>query len=452
MKRICISLFFSFFVLFSLSSTERTETDRRLDIIRFGTETEINALIQTVRNEGINLLDTRLETELVTLFQSTRNTSILTGLLGFFASEEKKGLEDRAIRIVAGRDEEANATVLGALDYLGRVNATQATEVIMGLLDTDEERFLDSGFRALGRVARNSDVKDQVADYIIDFYENRNYPDQNRRTMIVALGETGSKIGIELLSSIAENNDDRPSIRMAALEALSKIGDNSGLSPLIRAVNAPDPNVRSTAIVSLAPFSGKEVEDAILEGFRDSFFRSRLGAARASGERKMSSAIPYLQFRAENDDVPTVRDEAIRALGEIGTSESKSVLEALFNERKNPSRVRILAAEMLIAGDPENYAERVIEEMDEARRLRQTPLYNGFLRAISLAKTQKVEGLVKRFLDSGDVIEKSFALDMTLNNEFRSFAPEIRLLLNGRNAALSRKAEATLEKLGLARS
>jgi hypothetical protein len=183
-----------------------------------------------------------------------------------------------------------------------------------------------------------------------------------------------------------------------------------------------------------------------------SYFRTRLGAAKAAGERKLNGAVPYLRFRAEYDEVPTVKEASIKALGAIWDGESKTVLEKLFSDRKTSDRTRILAAEMLIQNDPGGYTDRVIEEMDDAQKRNQKALYNGFLKDVCAGKTGKLEGLVRRFLSSGGVVEKSYALDMILTNEFKSFAAEIRLLADEKNSGIARKAKAVLEKLGLPQS
>lgn len=429
----------------------KSETDQRMDTIQYGTETEIAALIQTLKTENRELMDESLETALINLSQTTRNQNILTGMLSFFGERNRKGLEDRAIRAIKERDDEAHSTVLGAIDYLGKVKASEAIAPLEELLDAQETRYADYAIRALGRAANgNAGEMDAVAAYLMDWYTNRNPPEENRWEIVVAIGETGSKEGIDLLSELAKNNDERPVVRMAALEGLAKIGDEAGLEAILQGVSATDPNVRSAAVGALGPFSGSQVDEAILESFRDSYFRTRLGAIKAAGTRKLSGAIPYLRYRAEKDEVLTIRDEALKALGAIGTGESRTVLEELFSERKTSDRVRALAAEMLIQNDAGTYADKVIAELDDAKKRNQTALYNGFLKAISAAKTGKVEDLARRFLSSGGAIEKSYALDMTLTNEFRSLAPEIRgLLEDKKNSGLARKAVATLEKLGI---
>jgi HEAT repeat protein len=430
-------------------SAGKPEEDKRLDTVKYGTETEIASLIQTLKGENEALMDARLEAELIGLSQNTRNQNILTGLLGFFGEAEKTGLEDRALRALAERDGEASATVLSAIDYLGKVRSSKAVAPLEALLDADESRYMNAAFRALGRASKGSGQEDQAADYLADFYTNRNPPDQSRWEIAAALGETGSAQGLPLLSEIAQNSGERPVVRMAALEGLAKIGDKRGLAPILGALSGSDPNVRAAAVGALGPFSGQEVDTAILESFRDSYYRARIGAAKAAGQRKLAGAAPYLQYRAEYDEVPAVKDEAVKALGAIGNSESAAILAALFAERKTGDRVRILAAETLVALDAGTYAEKVVTELDDAKKRNQTGLYNGLLKAVSAARTGRLEDAARRFLNSGGVVEKSCALDMAVLNGFRSLAPEIRQILEEKNSSLARKARAALEKLGI---
>jgi HEAT repeat protein len=427
------------------SPAGKTLEERRLDTIRYGTENEIAALIQTLKTENVTYLDN----ELILLVQKTLNRSILSGVFSFFGDRDQGGLEERAVRALRDWDIEAADTVTSAVDYLGKVKAAAAVEPLQALLRSAERRFMAVSLRALGRIGGgNPGIAGGIAEYLIDYDENRDIGDENRRELIVALGDTGSRKGIPLLAEIVENPDERATIKMAALGALSKIGDPEGLEAVLAGVSSTDPNVRAAAVSALGPFSGSEVDQAILEAFRDSYYRTRIGAAQAAGARKLTAAVPYLGYRAEQDEVPQVKDEAIRALGAIGNAESMTILENLFKERRSADRVRILAGEVLIRENPGRYAGTVVIELDEAKTRNQTALYNGLLRVVSLARTAAVEALTRRLLSSGGVIERSYALDMAANNDFRGLIEEIRPLTDPKNGSLARKAQDVLEKLG----
>ena len=426
----------------------RAAEQHRRDILHFGTETEIATLVQTLRNES----DTSLDEELIRIAEDTRNRNILAGIFNFFSDREESGLEDRAIRAIRERDYEANETIFSAVDYLGRVNAAEAIDTLKELISSRETRFLNNAIRALGRAANGSEQAYQAALFLLDYFNNRNPSNENQREIIVALGETRSDASLSFLVDMVRDEDERVVLRMAALDALSQIGDPAGEEAVVEAVASTDPAVRSAAIAALGPFSGEAAERAILDGFRDSYFRSRLGAARAAGERQLESAVPFLRFRAHNDDVPAVRDASIRALGAINNSEAMSILETLFSERRNADGVRVLAADMLLRNDADAFGTRVVTEMDYANSRRQTALYNGFIRVLTTAQSDSLEGLARRFISTGGIIERALALELIVNNEFRHLADEVRELLDETrtNAALARRARTTLERLGLA--
>jgi hypothetical protein len=328
----------------------------------------------------------------------------------------------------------------------------------MELLGTQERRFMNSAFRALGKASSSdSQLADETAEYLVDYYSNKEPGDDNRREVITSLGTTGSEKGVHLLIDIVSNTDERVPLRIAALDSLSKLGSVSGqdgLEAILACVSTNDPNVRSAAVAALGPFSGEDVDNVILDAFRDSYYRTRAAAAHASRERRLAAAVPYLKFRAEHDEVPNIRDDSIRALGAIANDEAVGILEGLFLERKNSDRVRLVSGEMLMknAAVNGNYFNRLVIEMDEAKRKNQTALYNGFLKIAGETKlgsgSQDMENIARRLL-SGGVIERLYGLDMAANNGLTGLASEVKAQLNEKNESIARKARQTAEKLGV---
>ena len=443
-------LFFLLFIFLSFFAyAQGVEVSRRATI-QYGTETEIAALIQALKNENADYLDD----DLIVLVETTRNQSVLTGVFGFFGEREKSGIEERAIRAIVERDYETSETVLSAIEYLGRVKYAQAAPVFMELLDTEERRFLNTAFRAIGRASSSDSVlADETAEFLIDFYTYRNPGNDSQREIITAVGAAGSLKGVSFLAEIASNTDERITLRIAALDALSKIGDADGLDAILGCISTNDPNVRSAAVAALGPFSGDAVDKAILDAFRDSYYRTRIAAAQASRDRRLAAAVPYLKYRAEHDEVPNVKDEAIRALGAIGSQEAIEVIDGLFSERKNSDRVRLIAAEMLMKNAAAGNLGRLIAELEDARTNNQTALYNGFLRVIGETvvggDTAEMENVARRFLQNGSLMEKLYGLDMAANNNLVRLADDIKSLVSDRNESLARRARRTAERLGI---
>ena len=79
-------VFFCAFFLFCAvlygeeSPATNTVEASRLATIHYGTETEIASLIQSLKTEGADYLDT----ELISLVDTTRNQKILSGVFAFF--------------------------------------------------------------------------------------------------------------------------------------------------------------------------------------------------------------------------------------------------------------------------------------------------------------------------------------------------------------------------------
>jgi len=429
--------------------------EQRLKIVRYGTDTEIANLIKILRNEqpsgpvvGTAGPETQIDKELYALMDKTKNRAILSGVFGYFSDREIGGLEKRALGAVKDRDYETAETVTAAIYYLGKLKADGAGQVLKEIMNGEESRFLPVTIRSLGQVGEKYNPA-ETAEFLMDYYANHEPGDENRRLLVAAVGDTKAKEGVSFLITIAENEDERAALRVAALEALSKIADASGLPAILGAVSSKDPNVRASAVGSLGPFPGEEADTAIMEAFRDSYYRTRIAAAKAAGERKLAASVPFLRFRCENDEVPAVRDEAIKALGLIGGNDAEQILADLFKERKNNDRIRVNAADTLLKKGSVDYAADVIVEMEEAKKKNQTALYNGFLRILGEAKSPKLEDLARRFFAAGGVVEKSYALDFCSRNNFRGLVDEVRKLTDAKNGSLSKKSLALLEEWGM---
>jgi len=99
--------------------------------------------------------------------------------------------------------------------------------------------------------------------------------------------------------------------------------------------------------------------------------------------------------------------------------------------------------------EPEKFLDRLVAELDEAKQKKQTALYNGLLKIVGETKSANMEAITRRLLQNGGVIEKSYALDMAVNNRLTGLAEEIRTITADKNESLAAKARRTLEKLGL---
>ena len=349
----------------------------------------------------------------------TKNTVIKSQVIAFFAEREKKGLEDEAVYLIENREDVDSANVMSAIEYLGKIKYTTAQPSLRALLDDGEDRWTAVTVKAIGSASDESNAA-EVAQYLVGYYETKNPPEQIQHELIAALGETHSGGAAVFLADLI-NNTERPALAVAAI---------------------------SNAVEALGAFQGEDVDKALLDAFRDSYYKTRLAAIKASGARKFTDAVPYLKFRAEKDEVPAVREEAVRSLGAIGSPEAADILNTLFEDKKIPDRLRGAIAQMLVKINADTYAEKLVIKLQEAKRLNQKQLYNSLITALSKAKTAKLKEFTGTLFASKEAVDKALALELTGLNGFSEFTGDVQRLAGEGGSGLALKAKEILNKLG----
>ncbi|MDR2865022.1 MAG: HEAT repeat domain-containing protein [Spirochaetaceae bacterium] len=442
MKKVFIiyCLLFNFFTVFAQEKDAPTDNENvQRETLRYGTDSEIAVLIQTLKKTKAEYLDA----ELAELVSQTKNPQIKSAVITFFSERGKSGLENEAIYLIENRDTMESANVRAAINYLGKVKYENGQNNLRAVLEAGEESYVVDTIKAIGRAVGEQSA-DSAAEYLINYYQTKTLSDDAQRELVTALGETASKQAAPFLIDIV-NENPRVGLTTAALLSLALIKDESALEVIIAQVESKDPAIRSSAVEALGNFSGPSADKAVIDAFRDSYYKTRIAAIKAAGAKKSEEALPYLKFRVENDEVQVVKEEAIKALGAIGNS-SADILEAVFKDKKTSDKNRILSAEMLVKINGDNYVATIIEKIDESKRLNQKQLYNGLLGALSKAKSEKLQAFTSQLFASKDASDKAFGLELTGNNLFRSFIPEVEKLADDQNSGLARKAKEVLEK------
>jgi HEAT repeat protein len=415
------------------------------DTIHYGTDGEIAILIKKIKADKISGLDE----DLAELAEKSNNETILSGIFSYFSEQNKKGLEDKALAILQDREDKSAVIILAAIDYEGAIQDKNAQTALLQIVSQNEERYNNAAIKALGKIAGGAgqDAADEMAEYLIKFYLDSLPTEDTRHEIIISLGSTGSQKALPFLTDLMTDNDVNAYLKTASLEALGKIKDPSSLDIIIEAASHQDASVRAAAISALGNFDDKKSSQTILDAFRDSFFRARLAAAKAAGTRKISDAIPYLRYRALNDDAASVREESIKALGAMDSQDANQTLATIFEDQKINDRIRILCAEALLKNDTSAYCDVIIAKLDDLKKTRQTNLYNGLLKALIETKTPKLQELAARLFSSKDVTDNAFALEITARNNFSAFKDQVQKMSEAKNSSLARKAADVLEKL-----
>lgn len=115
-----------------------------------------------------------------------------------------------------------------------------------------------------------------------------------------------------------------------------------------------DPIMRALIINELADFAGRTASKAYIDALVDTSPTVRADAARALRRVKEDAAIVYLQQMAKKDGSTLVRQEAIRAVGELAPLEE--AIPFMVELARNPSdNVSVTARLELSRLDPKTY-------------------------------------------------------------------------------------------------
>ncbi|MFA6434293.1 MAG: HEAT repeat domain-containing protein [Elusimicrobiales bacterium] len=111
--------------------------------------------------------------------------------------------------------------------------------------------------------------------------------------------------------------DTDPTVRQAAVIAMSYIGDRAAGPALMKALKDKEAGVRYAAMRTLSVLAYTEAEDAFIELLGDADVNMRRGAIAALGQLQSKKSVPGLTKALEDPDRYT-RLEAIKALGDVG--------------------------------------------------------------------------------------------------------------------------------------
>jgi HEAT repeat protein len=135
---------------------------------------------------------------------------------------------------------------------------------------------------------------------------------------------------------------------MHTAKALAKIKDSSAIEPLLPLLQDKVKAVREEATAALAAI-GDEALPSLLEALKHSEWLVRLHAVEALGKMRSPAAVEPLLSVLFNDHDQAIREDVVRALGQIGDGRAVEFLVIVMKE----AGLRPLAVEALgQIGDP----------------------------------------------------------------------------------------------------
>jgi HEAT repeat protein len=158
---------------------------------------------------------------------------------------------------------------------------------------------------------------------------------------------------------ISAAGDPDESVRLAAFEALSRVGSSASMAILVNAAAVSASGPQKAAAAALARISGPGADAAIAKSASEGDTKTRVVAINALAQRNDQSVSPaLLQYAGEAD--PTVSAAAYAALGKLGTDKELEGLIQLVLTRKTPGAVSALQAVANRATDKAAAAQKLI--------------------------------------------------------------------------------------------
>jgi HEAT repeat protein len=177
-----------------------------------------------------------------------------------------------------------------------------------------------------------------------------------------ALGKLGDPRAVEPLVSAL--GDDRAGVRCAAAEALGKLSDTRAIEPLIKALGDGDYDVRGAAAGALGKLGDARAIESLISALGDGENGVRRAAADALGKLGDKRAVDSL-VRALADREAPVRRAAVESLAGIGDVRATEPLVSAL--RDSTWNVQCPAARALCLLGDERGVKFLLEELRDSK-------------------------------------------------------------------------------------
>ena len=141
---------------------------------------------------------------------------------------------------------------------------------------------------------------------------------------------------------VSDLRDPRPDVRIAAADALGRIGHKPATRPLIRALYDVREDVRCAAARALGRIGSPDAVDPLSRLLKAPQWAARKAAAEALGAIASPAAVPHLA-RAMRDPNPAVAAVAAAGLLNTGEAGTSALLDALADPAPSARRAAVYA-------------------------------------------------------------------------------------------------------------
>ncbi|AEJ61409.1 PBS lyase HEAT domain protein repeat-containing protein [Spirochaeta thermophila DSM 6578] len=421
--------------------------EERKQVLLYGIETEVIDVLDRIKTEP----DPSYIEPLKALYGQTTSKKLKTAVLAYFS---ENGLPDLVPEAKETLDayEDAFDTFGGAflgdvLEYLKEVSPRDCEEVLATSFDALFS-LNDEGLKTtLVRIAGDLQLSRHL-ERIRSIAEDDTASERIRMEALKTLGKMKDPGALETLRDVFDAEEK--GLKRAACEAIGFLADPSTLPLVLKALqDQTDPYLRATAVRALSRFPDtEEIEVALQDALRDSFWRTRVAACEVLGEKGSRESIPILKYKAEKDPEFQVRQAAVKALSTIGTREAVGFLEALLLNERTSFQLRPVIAKELIDRHFSSVAETIEKTMAQEWEKENSQLLLTICKELSLKSDPGLSSLYERMLGHANFIIQIYGIEGIRRNRLTSFIPRLEeILATSKNNTLKKYAQAALDGL-----
>ncbi|NLP10920.1 hypothetical protein GX408_11060, partial [bacterium] len=169
---------------------------------------------------------------------------------------------------------------------------------------------------------------------------------------------------------VAAVGDENQAVRIAALKALSTLGDASTVSLLAGSAAEKSDDERKAAQESLYLLNAPDVDEAILQAISSAGGAVKAELIAAVGERNLIGAAPLL-FTTARDEDAGVRSASIKVLGQTAAADDLAAMIDLLlqtkSEREQNEAVTALTAVASHIAEPDKRVEQVLARLAQVK-------------------------------------------------------------------------------------
>jgi HEAT repeat protein len=417
------------------------EHKRRLDVLRYGIETQVTELITTLGTEK----NKDYAEDLLLVFDSSISPKLQSTILDYYGSLQLDTAVSRATTIIEGRDEAADTLVGSAFSYLLGLKSDAAVTQARRIIEDDERKYLVAAIKMLGVAGKDDDV-----EILRALYESASSDAGIKQEILLAFGKMRALSSFDLLESIASADDAGKIERMYACTALGDLGDSRAIPVLIGASVVADPNIRASALSALQNFDDKTAENAILQGLRDQHVIPRLAAVKAVGKRELKAALPFLEFRIKFDPERSIKDASIEVLASIGGKAGLDFLSSFLEDTKSPLAHRASAFVAILSHGDSSDIERAMAVLEKSATEKDKAVFTALARASMASSAPQAVHAARFLLSNSDHLIRLGALAWAERNKAADLLPELKAMAESDPAeSLRKRVLITIERIGI---